>query len=150
MQQRDPTSRLQCVQAGGKPSDPNQLLRWKVSRKSLYEALLRAGIYEEVLHGLLKGTPGDHGNTERSKVVRADLAKNRLFLDQCSFEILPKINFRTVLSHSSQMHLSQIRKCVPASGISRCSLGRACPCACIAVRSLARAAVAEPYLLTTI
>lgn len=33
------------------------------------------------------GTPGDDRNTERSKVVRADLAENRLFLDRRSFEI---------------------------------------------------------------
>src|SRR5580693_1357167 len=35
-----------------------------------------------------EGTPGEDRNTERSKVVRADLAENRLLLHRRSFEIL--------------------------------------------------------------
>jgi hypothetical protein len=52
------------------------------------EALIDDSVFgrSHVLRG--EGTPSDDMNTQRSKVVRADLAKNRLFLDRRSFEIL--------------------------------------------------------------
>src|SRR3984885_12911720 len=83
---------------GSRGFNPKSWLRIRLARASASEkpaarpdpskALIddSAFVRSHVLRG--EGTPGDDRNTERSKIVRADVVENRLFLDRHSFEIL--------------------------------------------------------------